>query len=531
MSCSAQTNPSLQGCSNIFERLQLHAGAMVYRYLHDPELTLVYCNNACQVLAGFAAESLIGQSYRRLRFDSATAQNCELAVCELKPAQEYKQQYLLRTKDGSAVEVVDYAYGIFDAAHTLVAVEGVIVARGDCSACGTALPCETISANNAQIACPDAAIHEHRLATLIAAIDLPCVLNTPDQRITHLNSAFTEAFGYLADDIPNLPLWWVQAYPDLSYREWVTKEWRLHIEQAKNTGAAFEPLMVRIRCKSGQVKSVSASATPLDVDWAGTLLVTLTDLSEHETLQHEKLERELRYRTLFDSANISLWNEDLSDLLRRLDELRNAGVTDLAAYLDSEPSRIFEFIELFKVIDVNRATERLFGAKKKELLAGFSRLFGPGALDVLRAELLSFWERKPHFSSEVNLLTLDKRPIRAIVSFQIPRTIEAAATVPVSIQDLSVTQALQNELALRGEILENIHQGVYLIRASDGVIVYINPTLEAIFASDEQYFLGRHFSVLCGAGAACEASTGEMLASLNASGHWNGELYASDATT
>ncbi|QLI82981.1 EAL domain-containing protein [Chitinibacter fontanus] len=624
---SVGTSPSSQGCSNIFERLQLHADGMVYRYLNDPELTLVYCSAVCRELTGFNADDLIGRSYRSLRFGGSAAENPELALCEIKPSQEYVQRYLLKAEDGTVVEVVDYAYGVFDASDRLVAIEGILLASDAAIAPlpnrqtsttdhvaiirvdldGRILACDEIllhtlgyysneiinskwielytptcqinieshladpthcasqplvqylvSRNGKTIAVQqsiepfqendtfgfvikillpaamvwaDVDIHQHRLAMLIAAINLPCVLNTPNQRITHLNAAFTEAFGYTASDIPDLPHWWEQAYPDLSYRDWVTKEWLLHIEHASQTGSVFEPLQVRVRCKSGQVKSVSASATPLDDDWGGILLVTLTDLSAHEIQQQERLERELRYHTLFDSANISLWNEDLSALMRRLEQLRESGVNDLAAYFDSNPGSLFEFIELFKVVDVNRATERLFGAPKAVLLAGIGQLFGPGALDVLRAELLSFWERKPHFSAEVNLLTVDRRPIRAIVSFQIPRTIEAASTVPVSIQDLSVTQALQNELALRGEILENIQQGVYLIRALDGVIVYINPTLTAIFACDEQYLLGKHFSVLCEPGMACEASTAEMAASLKATGHWNGELLCQRSNT
>ncbi|MCH7676321.1 PAS domain-containing protein [candidate division KSB1 bacterium] len=37
------------------------------------------------------------------------------------------------------------------------------------------------------------------------------------------------------------------------------------------------------------------------------------------------------------------------------------------------------------------------------------------------------------------------------------------------------------ELRLHKEILENMSEGVYLIRTSDGVIVYTNPRFEQLF--------------------------------------------------
>ena len=67
---------------------------------------------------------------------------------------------------------------------------------------------------------------EARSRAIIDVSPVPLALNDEQQRITFLNAAFVQTFGYTQEDIPTLAHWWPEAYPDLEYRQWVADAWQ-----------------------------------------------------------------------------------------------------------------------------------------------------------------------------------------------------------------------------------------------------------------------------------------------------------------
>ena len=75
------------------------------------------------------------------------------------------------------------------------------------------------------------------------------------------------------------------------------------------------------------------------------------------------------------------------------------------------------------------------------------------------------------------------------------------------------------------EIIENISEGVNLVRASDNVIVYTNPKLDEMFGYAPGELIGKHISVInAPAGTSPEESEAEILAFLVKRGIWQGEI-------
>jgi len=98
---------------------------------------------------------------------------------------------------------------------------------------------------------------------------------------------------------------------------------------------------------------------------------------------------EQRYRRLFDHTPISLWRFDNSDLVKRLNELKNAGVVDLSAYMDAHPEFLWEAAEMLQAREANGAAVRMFGAKDtRELLSTCTR-YWQARPDTLRRMLES----------------------------------------------------------------------------------------------------------------------------------------------
>ncbi|MDZ4063461.1 MAG: PAS domain-containing protein [Coriobacteriia bacterium] len=79
---------------------------------------------------------------------------------------------------------------------------------------------------------------------------------------------------------------------------------------------------------------------------------------------------ESRYRALFESSPISLWEEDFSGVLLACRQLQDGGVKNLGAYLLSNPTETLRLVSLVRVVDVNQRTVELFEASSKADLLG-----------------------------------------------------------------------------------------------------------------------------------------------------------------
>ena len=99
-------------------------------------------------------------------------------------------------------------------------------------------------------------------------------------------------------------------------------------------------------------------------------------------------ESEVRFRSLFEHAEISIWNEDFSEVVEALNRLRWDGVRDFRKYLGENKDAALEMASMVRVTQVNQATLVMFGAKsEKEFIDSIDEVFGPGALDVFTEEL------------------------------------------------------------------------------------------------------------------------------------------------
>src|SRR5690606_686052 len=122
----------------------------------------------------------------------------------------------------------------------------------------------------------------------------------------------------------------------------------------------------------------------------GGLIVIANEVTEQVVARETIRASEARYRGIFDTVDVSIWEQDYSGGSVLLDDLGASGVADLPAHLEASAGVLREALERVKVRDVNRATLRLFGATRKEQLQdAFPRLLAPEGLaafgDILAA--------------------------------------------------------------------------------------------------------------------------------------------------
>lgn len=373
------------------------------------------------------------------------------------------------------------------------------------------------------------AVKEAQSTKMYAIMDgspIPCALNDEHGNITFLNQAFIDTLGYSSNDIPTLDIWWERAYPDERYRQSVIADWNSELARVKQSGDAFKAMEILITCNDKRTRTFMVGATELEYDFKNEHLVTLYDLTDIKNLEIMSSQKEHDFEELFENAEVSIWREDLSDLYVELENLRFDSVELFKQYLQENLEFTYGLANKIKVVNVNKATLKMFEVEDKtEFLSNIEKSFGENAISVFIDEACAIFNNELIFRSEANFITSSGRDITAIISMPIPTTLESSRFVPVSLLDITDRINAEKEFEFHSQILSNIDEGVYLVKASDGLIVFTNPRFESMFGYDSGELIGRHVDIVNAPGekSAKEKAT-EIIEELNATGSWQGEI-------
>lgn len=86
---------------------------------------------------------------------------------------------------------------------------------------------------------------------------------------------------------------------------------------------------------------------------------------------------------------------------------------------------------------------------------------------------------------------------------------------------------IEETLRLQAEIIANISEGIYLIRASDGVIAYTNPKFDEIFGYNPGEIVGKHVSTVnAPTEKSPEETANEIIKAIKEAGGWQGEIQS-----
>src|SRR5580658_3277105 len=96
---------------------------------------------------------------------------------------------------------------------------------------------------------------------------------------------------------------------------------------------------------------------------------------------------------MFELAPVSLWIEDYSEVKALFDQWRAAGVSDIRAYLTANEDRVRQCSERMRILNVNRKTLSLFGARDlAHLKANLGRVLRDETFKSLIDELAQLWD-------------------------------------------------------------------------------------------------------------------------------------------
>ncbi len=173
-----------------------------------------------------------------------------------------------------------------------------------------------------------------------------------------------------------------------------------------------------------------------------------TDITERVRAVEALQESEKRYRSLFEDSPISLWEEDFSEVKAYLDSLQASGVKDLGTYFEDHPEAVTHCATLVKVVDVNKATLKMYKAEdKNEFLRNLGVVVGKEARQVFTEELIALAEGQSRFESEATNSTPMGDGKHIVLTCQVaPGYEETLSKVLISIQDVTELKKVEEQL-------------------------------------------------------------------------------------
>ena len=222
--------------------------------------------------------------------------------------------------------------------------------------------------------------------------------------------------------------------------------------------------------------------------------------AELARINEDLIKSETRYREIFHTVPVAIWEEDFSQVKVFLDNLKAQGVSNLRRYFEEHPDKVQEAVNLVKINDVNEVCLRIYEAKNKEELFGsLTKIFSPDSYSTFVNELIGIWNQEPYFESECINLTCSGRKKTFILRMQLPQSKEDYRKVLVSLTDISIRKETENKLKdsesrFRG-LFDNISSGVAVFKVEDNgnkfVFLDYNQAAEKIDNIKKEEVIGR----------------------------------------
>jgi diguanylate cyclase (GGDEF)-like protein len=164
------------------------------------------------------------------------------------------------------------------------------------------------------------------------------------------------------------------------------------------------------------------------------------------------------FELMFESAPISLWLEDYSQLKTLFDGWRAQGIADFKAHVKQHPEVLGQCAGLLKILKVNQKTLEVFGAaSQEELVSRLSDVFRDDMFGNIAVELEALWSGNLKFSNQSVNYALDGRRMDVQIHIRVLQGHEGTwDRVLVSLEDISARVAAQNALVTSEQHARNL---------------------------------------------------------------------------
>lgn len=253
------------------------------------------------------------------------------------------------------------------------------------------------------------------------------------------NRSFIELTGYTREELIGKS--------SLDINLWANVEDRDRMVAVLKKDGEVKNFEANFRMKDGRILAGLMSASVIEVEEEPCILSITRDISEIKKAQDVIRESEKRYRSIFETVPVSLWEQDFLAAYDMLENLRSKGITDLSSYLDTHPDFVKKAVKTVVVKDVNDESLEIFKAKSKsELFSSIDMMFNEESFKAFKTELLAIWDKKPIYIGETQNKTLTGEPIMVNVIYRIPEKREDFSHILVSISNITARKEAEEQV-------------------------------------------------------------------------------------
>jgi len=224
----------------------------------------------------------------------------------------------------------------------------------------------------------------------------------------------------------------------------------------------YGPFDITILRTDGGTLPVRVHAAPAVDDDGRTLVeAAVEDLSGTHRAQDALQGAEARFRDIFESSPIALWEEDFSAVHEWLNGVRAGGVSDLRAFFADHPEELDRAIAMVGVRNVNQAVLDLVGVESKEaLLGGLNpQWITSDSRRSLLEQFVAVWDGRSRISIEAEGSTADGIPIDIVINWAAPVIdgLPDYGRVVVAIADQTARRRREREVERQNESLTTLY--------------------------------------------------------------------------
>ncbi|WP_206245122.1 sensor histidine kinase [Novosphingobium terrae] len=222
------------------------------------------------------------------------------------------------------------------------------------------------------------------------------------------------------------------------------------------------------------------------------LLAVTAILLRCRRMNHAARQSERRYRLLFDSLTIAIWEHDFSPIVAQLARLREEGISDIRRHIETHPDIVIAMRKLVRITDVNATALTMMGFERKEDFFDYLGDFLPEGDKSFAECIIAIDERRPLFHTEAVVIPRDGAPRQITISFGLgPQA--SLDRVPGSILDISRSKALEGQIQHAREELAEVQRTGALAAMSASIAHELNQPMAVIhnYANAAQRWLAR----------------------------------------
>jgi len=163
----------------------------------------------------------------------------------------------------------------------------------------------------------------------------------------------------------------------------------------------------------------------------------------------ELAQSETRFRTLYETSPVSIWQEDWTLIIQSIKPLRDQGIRDFTAYFYEHPEFVANALKNINIVDFNQWTLHMFAAKTKTEIRDSLATMRSTA-DTIRGfigELNALAQGQPFYRTEMAVNTVKGDIFYTFMTMSFPPPDSDSGTVLVTIID--ITERKRAEEAIR----------------------------------------------------------------------------------